>query len=730
MVNLDRSSIGEASLASEPRNVAQSSLPESGNPFALARDHLRLSRQELARKLNTSLYALVRWERGDLTPSDDVMTRLNELLHSNNRRSNGSNRPDTSSISFASSGIRTPKLNRTLPLEKVSVNTLAQPRASVLDDIFTSGSFWNDGYLKIGDILERRRKPAVTRNKPFDEEISAGKNTYTYDAHTYHTKVPPQGIATVISKYLPNGGVVLDPFAGSGMTGVAARYLGCDVILNELSPAASFISYNFLASIDAELFNHTVAHILSNLADLERNLYATTCRECGSKVQQLYAVWSYILECNHCNQDFVLWDHCRKYGNTVREHRILRKFPCPYCGNEVNKSYLPRKQAVPVFLGYRCCSKRIVEHSLDCEDHAQLKTASGILDHYLADAPRNVIPDGVNLNQPKRHGLDAVDKLYTPRNLAACAAIWREIRRLEDPELAAAMGFVFTSMYQRVTRLSEYRFWGGSGNMANYNVPQIYNESNVFVTFKRKAETIRKHLVTTAQNYHGESVVRTGCATQLDFLPDESIDFVFTDPPFGANINYSEMNFLWESWLGRFTDSTSEAIINRYQGKDIESYRVLMTDGLKEIHRVLRTDHWMVLVFMNSSRKVWDALIEAIEDAGFSIQKVNIFDKQHGTFKQFVSDNTAGADLMIHCKKMQSHHHVQDRKETTSISEFLLRQNDRLPMLPYIHVRREAEVDYRTLYSRYMAIAIQKGLTIVSFSEFRDEAAAILEVKP
>ena len=80
--------------------------------------------------------------------------------------------------------------------------------------------------------------------------------------------------------------------------------------------------------------------------------------------------------------------------------------------------------------------------------------------------------------------------------------------------------------------------------MANFNVPQIFNEANVFATFKRKAETIRKHLVTTAQTYSGESVIRTGSATRLDFLPDESIDFIFTDPPFGANINYSEMNFL------------------------------------------------------------------------------------------------------------------------------------------------------------------------------------------
>jgi hypothetical protein len=144
-----------------------------------------------------------------------------------------------------------------------------------------------------------------TRHEPLDEEISAGKNTYTYDAHTYHTKVPPQGIANVISKYLPEGGVVLDPFAGSGMTGVAARYLGHDVILNELSPAAAFISFNFLASIDTEQFRLAVSQVLTNLHNLQRTLYLTRCRECGSEVVQLYTVWSYVLECDHCEHDFV-----------------------------------------------------------------------------------------------------------------------------------------------------------------------------------------------------------------------------------------------------------------------------------------------------------------------------------------------------------------------------------------------------------------------------------------
>ena len=493
------------------------------NPFTLVRACLSLSQQELARRLNTSLYALSRWERGDVTPSADILNRLSRLFHSQQKSNANFYNSEDRFITFASSGIKTKISDQ--PSLFNSVRMLEQPRTSILNDIYTD-SFWNNGHLALSNILGRRRESARTRDEPLKEDISAGKNTYTYDAHTYHTKVPPQGIANVISKYLPDGGVVLDPFSGSGMTGVAARYLGCDVVLNDLSPAASFISHNFLATINPSKFFDAVSHVLSSLDDLQRKLYSTRCRECQSEVVQLYTVWSYVLECNYCEKDFVLWDHCRKYGTNVREHKILRKFPCPHCGSEVNKSHLKRKRAVPVFLGYRCCSKKLVEHSVDDEDHRRIKAANSVLAEYDENIPRNELPDGVNLNQPKRHGYVTIDKLYTPRNLAASAAIWREIRRLEDPNLAAALAFVFTSMYQRITRLSEYRFWGGSGNIANFNVPQIFNESNVFVTFKRKAKSIADHLATTARQYRGEAVVRTGSATDLVFLPDDSIDFL------------------------------------------------------------------------------------------------------------------------------------------------------------------------------------------------------------
>ena len=103
-MKLDRPSLRKVSNAIESEKAGQTFNPERGNPFEIARTRLRLSQQELARKLNTSLYALVRWEQGDLTPSDDVMSRLNDLLRSPHKQPNGPNRPDISAIAFASSG--------------------------------------------------------------------------------------------------------------------------------------------------------------------------------------------------------------------------------------------------------------------------------------------------------------------------------------------------------------------------------------------------------------------------------------------------------------------------------------------------------------------------------------------------------------------------------------------------------------------------------------------------
>ena len=688
----------------------------------------KFTRKSLAQYLGTSYYTLSRWVRGDIGAEPEILQKLQCLLGDiHGGRIVAPAGICNAGDAFASHGIRKAGMADSVAGD---ITLSAAPGPYLLTRM-KQGALWGDGRQRLEEILRTHSCAARTLEQAAAGGVSAGKNTYTYDAHTYHTKVPPQGIAQVLQKYLPEGGLVLDPFAGSGMTGVAALATGHDAILNELSPAASFIAERFTSQCEPAALAAAVRAVMHDLAPLRRKLYATQCRECGKDTEQLFTVWSYKVLCSECDREFVLWDECRSYGRTVREHKILREFPCPYCRRLLKKSRLERTEAVPVLVGYKCCGKRQSEvppSATDLERIAAMEVDSLMAHGFV---PNCCLPDGVNLSQPKRHGLNNFKDFYTARNLVAMSRLWEAIHKVEDTNLSAFLGFVFTSLYQRVTKLSEYRFWGGSGNTANFNVPYIFNEANVFVTFERKARSIIDHLETTARSYRGRCVVHTGPASRLGFLPDESVDLVFTDPPFGGNINYSEMNMLWESWLGEYTDATEEAVVNRFQNKDAAAYMDLMEQSLRECFRVLRPGHWMLLVFMNSSKDIWECLRGAVINAGFSIVRMDIFDKQHGTFKQFVSDNTAGSDLMLHCRKPL--YAVPDLKETQRGAEafpvevFLKNRSTSVPMLPYLHVSRDVEIDYRTLYSEYLAKVFERQAGLLDFAAFRTQAARILD---
>lgn len=591
---------------------------------------------------------------------------------------------------------------------------------------------YNETY---GSICNQAQKVKIC-GLPKDKTISAGKNTYVYDAHTYHTKVPPEGIETMIEHFTNEGDIVLDPFCGSGMTGIAAQRTGRKALLSDLSPAATFIAKNMNTPIDAESYWSAVQTLLRNSADLQRKLYTTSCRECGKDTTILYTVWSYKLICNHCNQEFLLWDVAKDERESVKESKIRTEFPCPHCGALLKKRVLKRTTIEPVAIGYKCCTKSLKEKC--CE----LSSADREFLHQLSYEsipknlwyPKNKFPGGINTRQPISCGIDSVDKAYFPRALWAFSFLWNEANKWEDPVIREKLLFTLTSLYQRITKFSEFRFWGGSGNTANYNVPKIINEQNVFLAFERKAKTIYLYFKTEAHFSSSNFQISTQSACHLSQLKDNSVDYVFTDPPFGSNINYSEMNFLWESWLQQFTVTDEEAIVNSFQGKGNAEYEKLMEAAFSEIHRVLKTEGWLTIVFHNSSAAIWDELQRAIYNSGFSIDGTMILDKKHGTFKQFVSENAVGFDLMLCCqKKSQSATAYQVRsikEEEAEIKKFIADQIRLYSIKSYIvkfeHVHRQNEVDYRKLYSEWLAKAIGREYIKIDFNHFRIIASEVI----
>jgi 16S rRNA G966 N2-methylase RsmD/DNA-directed RNA polymerase subunit RPC12/RpoP len=573
-------------------------------------------------------------------------------------------------------------------------------------------------------------RPAKQVTKPYSLSIEAGKNTYVYDAHTYHTKVPPQGIAPLIEYYTVPGAVVLDPFCGSGMTGVAATETGRAAILTDLSPAAAFIAYNHATPAPTSHFMEAVQRLLDEAASLERFLYETSIRGTNARIPMLYMVWSFGLLCSHCSKEFVLWDVARDERESVRESKILSEFDCPHCGAHLGKRSLKRTRRYPVQVGYRNPQGGTKEATAtpDADDFRRLEEIER--DGLPAGLwyPTDPFVEGVNTKQPMAAGIARVDQCYTKRALWAYAHLWRRASEWPDAEMRHKLLFVLTSLYKRITVFSEFRFWGGSGNTANFNVPAVMNEQNVFRAFERKAKTIALYFADAPAR---KRQVRVSCqsACSLPQLPDKSVDYVFTDPPFGSNINYSEMNLLWEAWLGIRTDTADEAIVNRYQSKGIDEYQAILGRAFREANRVLKDGGWMTVVFHNSSAEVWSALQGAIIDGGFTVRGAQTFDKKHGTFKQFVSDNAVGYDLVLHCQKANEQADIPAQAADVDhakafISSQMTKASDRYTVR-YLHVKRASEFDYRRLYADWLQEAIQTMEIRLSFAEFRKLADAM-----
>src|SRR5436309_11463674 len=149
------------------------------------------------------------------------------------------------------------------------------------------------------DFLARHVKPydPLTddyERSPFAADIREGKNDPIYSVHAYHTKVPPRGIIPYILHYTKPGDLILDPFCGSGMTGVAAQMCAnppADLlaqfpefndrvgpracILNDLSPAACHISYNYNTPVDVEALKREFERIKAAVKDEFDRLYGT-----------------------------------------------------------------------------------------------------------------------------------------------------------------------------------------------------------------------------------------------------------------------------------------------------------------------------------------------------------------------------------------------------------------------------------------------------------------------
>lgn len=532
-------------------------------------------------------------------------------------------------------------------------------------------------------------------SKPYSREplaidVSVGKTDALYKAHAYHTKVPHLAIVPSILHYTEPGDLVLDGFCGSGMTGVAAQWCGTAptlyrhelegewkregrpsprwgarrAVLNDLSPAATFITANQVLPFAPEAFARTSRQLLDELEQEIGWMYATLHTD-GKTIGRIeYTVWSEIFSCPECAGEIDFREEAAdEEANAVRD-----LFPCPHCGAELNKERLERVlesrldpitkqpwQRVkfrPALISY-VVGKAKYQKKPDSQDLEVLARIESMPIPASVPSARFPIEKMYHGSRIAPKGFTCVHHLFLPRALQAIGRIWSKAASIEDARLRESMLFFAEQAIWTSSVLN--RFQPQGFKQVNKYLPGVYYvpsqtcEVSPWYALSARAERISKIFASSGFRY-GLSMVTTGSATSLS-APNDSFDYIFTDPPFGENIYYADLNFLVEAWHGVTTDAGPEAIIDRLKSKALPEYQRLMHRCFAEYYRVLKPGRWMTVVFSNSKASVWNAIQVSLQQAGFVVAEVTALDKVQGSYRQVTSTTAVKQDLVISAYK-------------------------------------------------------------------------------
>jgi predicted RNA methylase len=270
--------------------------------------------------------------------------------------------------------------------------------------------------------------------------------------------------------------------------------------------------------------------------------------------------------------------------------------------------------------------------------------------------PNVAIPWGDLYRSGYHTGITHLHHFYTMRNLVVFGRLWDRTFAYEGA-LGDALRFWLLSynashatiMTRVVAKAGQDDLVVTSGQPGVLYVSGLPVEKNLFSGLRRKMKTIADAFAIT-HGLKGKVQVVQASSADLD-LPTSSIDYVFTDPPFGGNIPYAEVNFINEAWLGHYTDRKGEAIVSPAQGKCLADYQQLLAASLGEARRVLKDEGQATLVFHSATAGVWNALQSAYSEAGFSVKHAGILDKTQGSFKQVTTSGAVKGDPVLLLEK-------------------------------------------------------------------------------
>lgn len=489
-----------------------------------------------------------------------------------------------------------------------------------------------------------------------------------YLMHRYWGRKVHNVVSEYIKSFTSEGEVVLDPFMGSGVTIIEALKLNRKAIGVDLNPISCFIAQNTLTKIDLNLVKSGYYEIIKNIPQQALSLYQTICPKCNIMSTYDNSIW--------------------------REGNLLK-------------------------VKGRCSTHGIFVKNVDNFDISKIKESKIILQNLL-NSNSIWIPDDEILKYVQRNGNTKLNQLFTERALVSLGVLFKEITKIGEKDINNLFKLCFSSILHNVSNMIPGDIKSGGGKagwvISKFYTPPIHAEKNVFVNFEQRYKKILQGKLETNQLIPTNNAkILNMSSERLEGILDESIDYIFTDPPYGESIPYFAISMIWNSWLGFNVDYDNEIICDSYRKKGYDDYEARIFNTFKEMYRVLKPSRYLSFTFHNRDLRVWKAVIESCKKAGF--QPINILYQP-----QAVSSGTQGLNRKNTLKDDFIYNFIKPKNRLPynqqymkSAERFIIRNIEKI-------IRKYKGVTHAKLYEELIPIIIQKNAYI-------DEKGDIIDIE-
>jgi len=437
-----------------------------------------------------------------------------------------------------------------------------------------------------------------------------------YEMHKYWGKKPSNDLKLLIEKFSKVGDTILDPFSGYGVFCCEAFLLKRNVISNDLNPIANFINN--------QLFRKDF-----NLKKLEK-------------------------EWNIIKSEFVpfvdSWFELKLENKTIRLINVLR-----------NNNDIPLKGRFKCIGDSKTQEVQFTEEQI--ESFIEFENQQVIQDWYPLE---NLIE---NSRISAKKGMTVAD-LFTKRTLACHARLFDLIERKSSDAERDLLKLAFTANLANCSKLVPPIKTRGDMSqgawMTGFYVGETYLENNVLDYFENRLHKIIKgkkdymlffenNLFDNTDEYQNTFRVTQYDAKKLK-IPNDSVDYIFTDPPYGDAVPYFEQSIIWNSWL-KLTPSYQDEIVisdSKIRGKNTANFEKEIDEAFSEIRRVLKLGGYLSLTYHSLSGLEWKAITNACIKNGFELVEFSWLTQKAFTPRQINRGKSVKGDVLVTLEKSPS----------------------------------------------------------------------------